>query len=55
MDHITELEAAEDLQKQHKVPPPMTTRGIAIDLLAGTVAGITSNYVGYPLDILKFR
>lgn len=32
-----------------------STKGIVIDLLAGTIAGITSTWAGYPLDLIKFR
>jgi Mitochondrial carrier protein len=49
MDHL-EFEADEV-----KAAPPITRKAVLIDLLAGTVAGITSTWAGYPLDLLKFR
>lgn len=33
----------------------LSKRAIIIDLLAGTIAGITSTWAGYPLDLIKFR
>ena len=33
----------------------MSARVIAVDLLAGTAAGITSTFAGYPLDTIKVR
>ncbi|TNV76816.1 hypothetical protein FGO68_gene1330 [Halteria grandinella] len=52
MDHL-EFEAEE----VHKLVThqKLSTKDIVIDLLAGTVAGITSTWAGYPLDLIKFR
>jgi hypothetical protein len=49
MDHLEH--EVEDLKKSSL----MSKRAVFIDLLAGTVAGITSTYAGYPLDLIKFR
>lgn len=31
----------------------LSTKSVAIDLTAGTIAGILSTYAGYPLDLIK--
>ena len=49
MDHL-EFEA-EELSKAET----LSRKTVAIDMLAGTVAGITSTWAGYPLDLIKFR
>ncbi len=48
MDHL-EFEAAEVKKGQ------LSSKAVLIDLIAGTVAGITSTWAGYPLDLMKFR
>ncbi len=49
MDHL-EFEAEEV-----RTAGQITKKAVVIDLLAGTVAGITSTWAGYPLDLIKFR
>ena len=49
MDHL-EFEAEEVRASQQ-----ITKKAVLIDLMAGTVAGITSTWAGYPLDLIKFR
>lgn len=49
MDHL-EFEADEV-----RAGAQITKKAVMIDLLAGTVAGITSTWAGYPLDLIKFR
>jgi solute carrier family 25 carnitine/acylcarnitine transporter 20/29 len=49
MDHL-EFEADEIRTSQQ-----LTKKAVLIDLMAGTVAGITSTWTGNPLDIIKFR
>ncbi len=49
MDHL-EIEAGEVKQSSS-----ISRKTVLIDLLAGTVAGITSTWAGYPLDLIKFR
>ena len=49
MDHV-EFEG-----KEVSRGPAITKKAILIDLLAGTVAGISSTWAGYPLDLIKFR
>jgi hypothetical protein len=51
---LRELET-EEVRKHLHHQPQFNRKTIAFDLIAGTVAGITSTYAGYPLDLLKFR
>ena len=52
VDHL-EFEAEQ--VKHASQADSLSSRTVIIDLLAGTVAGITSTFAGYPLDIVKFR
>ncbi len=51
---LRELETEELRQNFHQ-REAFSKRAVLFDLIAGTVAGITSTFAGYPLDLLKFR
>lgn len=45
----------EELRQGFHQKNNFSRKTVLFDLMAGTVAGITSTFAGYPLDLLKFR
>ena len=43
----------EERIEQSALHQSMSTKAVLNDLVSGTIAGVISTYVGYPLDLIK--